>query len=122
MNVVDLYKGFEGEPEIKIVSKNKYEQTEAALSLWIGYFDAVIELIEPNEKGCWEGFPLDYHTTEKWKEKENWQCREKRLFIEQLKRINIAELSADYQTAYQELLKIFEKSITSKNKIYFNYE
>jgi hypothetical protein len=122
MNVVDLYEGFEGEPEIKIISKNKQGQTDAVLHLWDDYFDSIIRLIEPNEKGFWEGFPLDYHTTENYKGEENWECVEKDLFVEQLKGIDIASLSADYRKAYQELLKVFEDAIMNNHKIHFNYE
>ena len=122
MNVVDLYKGFEGEPEIQIISKNTHGQTEAVLHLWVGYFDSIIRLIEPNEKGFWEGVPVYYHTVTGWEDEANWECREKELFVEQLKGINIAALSPDYRRAYQELLKIFEDAITNNHKIHFNYE
>lgn len=36
MNVVNLFKGFEGEPEIQIISKNRKGQIKTVLRLRIG--------------------------------------------------------------------------------------
>lgn len=121
MEVIDFYEGFEGEPEIQIISKNSKGKAEAALRLWIGYLDAVVKLIEPNEAGFWEGVPLYYHTANNWEDVEIWECKDKELFVDQLNKIDTVSLSGDYEKAYQEILKILTESARNKDSVYFIY-
>jgi len=88
MKVFHYYSGFEGEPGITIIKKNKKEQSIAVLKLWSAYFNSIIELIEPNEKGFWEGVTLHYHLVTGWYDDGFWKCDDVSLFLKQLESID----------------------------------
>jgi hypothetical protein len=87
MEILDFYEGFEGEPEITIIQKDKENNIITKLKLWDGYFSEIINLIEPNEKGYWEGVTLLYHVDLSWLD-EPWECDDVGLFLKQLESID----------------------------------
>lgn len=88
MKIFDYYSGFEGEPEIRILQKSKEGENISVLKIWEAYFRAIIELIKPNDNGCWEGVSLQYHLGTGWYDVGYWECDNVALFLEQLESID----------------------------------
>lgn len=125
MKVFDYYSRFEGEPEIRIVQRSKNGKNIAILRLWVAYFDVIIDLIEPNDKGCWEGVALHYHLATGWNDTNSWKCDDIPLFLKQLESIdenriknNKAEsLERVSHDALKTLKSILKKTIEAKEEI-----
>ena len=84
MKVFDFYSGYEGKPETTILQQSKDRQNIVILKLWEAYFDRIIELIEPNEKGCREGAAIHYNLATGWFDDGSWECENVPLFLKQL--------------------------------------
>lgn len=119
--VLDFYKGFEGEPEISIIQKTNGGDPKLVLHLWIGFFNPIIELIEPDKNGTWVGVPLFYHTHTGWYEDETWECTFLDTFLVQLKQIPFNKLDAKTQSIHQLLVGIVEDSLVSGDQLFFKY-
>jgi hypothetical protein len=75
---VDLYSGFEGEPEI-IIAVGR----ESIISTWNGYFDELMALAEPSPTG-WQGIFHHYHCSDEWDGFDAWQDPDPELTLSQL--------------------------------------
>jgi hypothetical protein len=87
----DFYTGFEGYPSITFTIKAKNVddiQTQSLkIEIWDGYFNNLMQLIQSNEQGNWDGLALYYHTDTGWYNEENWPLDNVQLAIHQLSAI-----------------------------------
>jgi hypothetical protein len=82
--LTDFYSGYEGEGEIVFYHKSSQWDIEVCkLSMWVGYFDEIINSIPPNRQGFWEGIPYYYHLNTGFYDEENWECKDKEFFLAQ---------------------------------------
>jgi hypothetical protein len=130
MKVIDYYIGFEGEPEIRIIQKSKDGHNIALLKLWGAYFDIIMELIEPNEEGYWEGIALPYNLATGWYDDGSWECDDVVLFLKQLDSIDENKLKESKPDRIKgvsfdvlEILKaMLKNTIDSKGRILIEYD
>jgi uncharacterized protein (DUF2267 family) len=128
LKVFDYYSGFEGEPEITIIQRSKKGHNVAILKLWIAYFNTIIELIDPNDKGHFEGVTLHYQLVTGWHD-EPWECDDIELFLKQLESIEENKLNESPPESIErvsldvlrKLKSILENAIHSKDKIVIEY-
>lgn len=122
MKNIDLYSGFEGEPELVFFVEDKTGHIYLKLKIWIGFFDKILEKIKPESNGAWEGVPFFYHTQTGWYDEENWRCEYVELFKEQLARIDTDSLDVSTKKAFDSLFNILSESLRLNLELYFNYE
>ncbi len=86
------YRGFEGEPEIQIISqKAGYKEVFA---IWEGYFDQIMQAIEPDTNG-WCGVAYYYNMNLGWYEESPWEVQDLCGTLAQLKAIKQSRLPAE---------------------------
>lgn len=117
----NFYTGFEGEAEIQIVEKDSHGTEFLLLRMWAGYFDSIIYEIPPNSNGMWEGVPLYFHTQTGWYENDNWECKDKVLFLTQLQSVDENKLDFETNQTLKCLKEVIASSIKSDNRVYFFY-
>ena len=122
INEFDFYSGYEGEPELIISQIREDGSVKTLIKLWIGYFDSLLELINPNSKGEWEGIVLNYHTQPFWYNIAPLKYENQKLFIEQLESIENSQLEVIKQNILLILIDTFKDSVLSNEKINFEYE
>jgi hypothetical protein len=130
MKVFDYYSDFEGEPEIRVIQTNKDGQHIAVLKLWAAYFNTIIQLIEPNDKGFWEGVTLQYHLHTGWYDNDYWACNDVALFLKQLESIDENKLKEgkpesierESYTILKILKSMLKETVDSKGKIIIEYD
>ena len=47
----DFYTGYEGEPKLIIIQKNHTGIFKTIINLWIGFFDEIMNFVQPNSNG-----------------------------------------------------------------------
>ena len=67
---VDLYSGFEGEPEI-VIELRRPDGTTATIHVWLALFDEMLNHIEPGPSG-WSGITLTHHMAIGWDDGDWW--------------------------------------------------
>ncbi len=115
----DFYNGYEGEPEIVII-RTENGDSEYVLSLWSGFFDEIMNLIKPEEKG-WNGLAYYYHMEEGWYEKSPWELLDIKDAISQLEKINVVELSDKSKLVLELIINEFEIASQNGDKIEMCY-
>jgi len=83
------YKGYEGESEVQFI-KTKNDGNRAILSIWDGYFDDIVEQIEPTESG-WVGLAYHFHMYTGWYNESPWMIPNPLETLEQLTSLNISK-------------------------------
>jgi hypothetical protein len=119
MKVINMYTGFEGEGEITFTQEDSGTEL-FQVNIWVGYFDSIIALIEPNQEGNWEGFALHYHCHTGWY-KERWECDNLELFSKQLVSIDTSTLDEDAKFVLSSLRLILSKCLNSSSTLYIDY-
>ena len=122
MKNITFYKGFEGEPSLKLSQKDKDGIIKTELLLWVGYFDEILQLINPSKDGNWEGVTKFYHTETGWYDESLWKCDDLELFLGQLKSINVNSLEEKTKNVYHELFSMLEDCVVNENELYFEYD
>lgn len=123
MNEIDerYYDGFEGEPEMKFVLLKK-DGEKKGLGIWDGYFDSIIEKIEPGEKG-WSGLAYYYHLNIGWFEESPWLVVDMQESFKQLSNIDIECFEMDEEKEIIDMLiKLFREAIENAEDIYIYYD
>jgi hypothetical protein len=70
--VVDLYSGFEGEPEFTVsLSRAPDGPSVAIVKAWSGFVDELMTHVQPSGAG-WRGFALEYHVHTRWDQPAGW--------------------------------------------------
>lgn len=118
MLVFDFYSGFEGKGELRILRKSSDGATISVILIWVGFFDIIMNKIEPSEKE-WEGVLLYYHLHTGWYEEENWECKEVELFIEQLESFDHNYLDKDCKEVLDVLLSELREAVRLRHKVFF---
>lgn len=67
---LDLYSGFEGEPEYVITHRDPNGR-QRTIRAWGGHFDAIVMRFEPGPAG-WMGIALHVHLLTGWHDREEW--------------------------------------------------
>lgn len=67
---VDLYSGFEGEPEV-FIELRRPDGSTATIHVWLAVFDAMMDFIEPGPDG-WSGITLPHHMATGWDDGGWW--------------------------------------------------
>jgi len=122
MRVFDYYQGFEGEPGIHITHANRELQSIAVIKLWYGYFRSIIDLINPNKNGNWEGVTLAYHLHTGWYDDERWECEDILLFLNQLESISAKSLRREEVEILNLLKPILREARSSSGHIFIEYD
>lgn len=78
--VVDLYSGFEGEPEIV------FSCQESVVRTWDGFFDEIMREVKPSADG-WVGFALHYNLVTGWREDDHWDDSDPADTLRQLEQV-----------------------------------
>lgn len=118
---LDFYKGFEGEPELVIFTKDKNDKVLATIRLWVGFFDAIMGSIKPNNHGVWEGVTLHFHEETGWYDESPWRCSNVELFIIQLESIDSGVLKVEENDILDPLIMMLKNSANLKEDVYFEY-
>jgi len=121
MTTLDYFAGFEGESELTVSRRNVKGIVCSRLKMWIGYFDEIVSLINPNDHGKWEGVLLEYHQHTGWYEQKLWKCRDVPLFIDQLLSIDNQKLTPRAKSVWEELIELLKVSVENKEEIWFKY-
>lgn len=69
--VLDFYSGYEGEGEIRFIQLLENGNTNT-IRIWDGYFDDIMEKIEPEVSG-WTSLAYCYHLATGWYDESPWQ-------------------------------------------------
>lgn len=121
MREVNLYKGYEGEPEIVIKEKNEKEVV-FELHLLSFFLDEILSNIPLSKDYHKESVIYNYlRAGEGWFENDEWECTRVEEFYNQLTDIqnNIEEV---YQEAYNGLKEICESALENNNSLYISLE
>lgn len=115
------YNGFEGESEI-IFSLIENDITIEKIGIWDGYFNAIMELVEPEENG-WTGLAYYYHLYTGWYEEENWLIPNVLEAYKQLSNIDASEL------VYREekevlflIVDVLKHAVENNGKVFIVYD
>lgn len=116
------YVGYEGEPEIQIIRKPIQGDT-FVLRIWSGFFDDIMNSIEPEEKG-WSSLAYYYNLYIGWYEESPWLLEDIDAAIKQLKTIKSDKLSDSRgsMNVLIEIIKVLEDALISGDSILIAYE
>ena len=109
------YKGFEGEPEIV------FSSSQDSLSMWSGYFDAIMKLVYPKENG-WSELAHCYHLNEGWYEDSPYKVRDLEEAVSMFQLIEISQLDQNCSELLNLLLALISAAIENNDDIYISYE
>ena len=115
------YDGFEGEPKITFCLMENGLILEA-VGIWGGYFNAIIRLVRPEEKG-WTGLAYFYHLYIGWYEEDNWLIPNISEAYGQLANIDANKL--EYQQEKEVLIiivNLLERAIKSNLEVSIIYD
>ncbi|MDE6357936.1 MAG: hypothetical protein K2L15_05035 [Eubacteriales bacterium] len=119
--IVDkYYNGYEGEPEIQIIRRN-YQEEVLVLKIWTGFFDNIMNAIEPEETG-WTSLAYYYNLHIGWYEESPWKLEDIRTAINQLKSIENNKLSGQDKEVLNDIIKIFQDALMLGDDILICYE
>jgi len=120
-DIIDkFYNGYEGEPEIQIIKRCNQEEV-VLLRIWTGFFDNIMSAVEPEETG-WTSLAYYYNLDIGWYEESPWLLKDIKAAINQLKSIDVDELSRDEVEVLVEIIKAFEDAIVAGDDILIAYE
>jgi hypothetical protein len=111
--VVDLYSGFEGEPEIVFSSPC------GVIRAWSGYFDQLMGAILPSDTG-WVGFTVHYHLLTGWREGLAWEDPNPTDTLRQLE--DIRGLEGQVEELRRALIYLYTMTIGAGDTITFREE
>lgn len=117
MKSIDFYSGFEGEPEITIAQFDVEGKTVFILRTWIGFFDAVLRKIKP-QNGEWAGIVKHYHLETAWNE-ETWKCDDLTLLFIQLSKIDTVDFDEKEKKFYHAFISCVEHAVQSNLQLSF---
>lgn len=119
MKTLDFYTGFEGNPEIRILLKDKNDSPFLELKAWIGYFDATLKKIRTSN-GNWEGIALHYHMETGWYDGE-WECDNLSLLNRQLLSINKVDLDLKEQQFVEAFIDVVSCACKNNKRLLIRY-
>lgn len=111
--VVDLYSGFEGEPEMV------FSSSQGSIRTWSGFFDDLMRAISPSESG-WAGFALHYHLLTGWREGPSWEDPDPADTLRQLERVEGLEGRAE--ELRRALIDLYRASMDVRDTVTFREE
>lgn len=116
----DFYTGFEGEPGIVLFFRESNGQ-KVLLRMWIGYFDSIMEAIQPNKNG-WRGLSYYYHTDTGWFEETPWRIPDLGDALIDLQSVNKTELEQETLVVYQNIFELLQKAHSSDGEVWIVYD
>lgn len=121
MEIIDdkYYKGFEGEPEIQFIKLLKEDERQI-LSIWSGYFDEIMEKIEPTTNG-WDGLAYYYQLQEGWYEESPWTIDNIDYAIRQFNEINEGSLHETTRKVLVQIKDILQSASNAKHQVQIAY-
>ena len=123
MKIIDFYIGFEGEPEIVLISRDEIGNDIVRLKIWIGYFDSIMELIPVDKVKRGEGVLSHYHKHTGWYDDGIWQCEKIEDWESQLNSINLEKLSDNtVKLVFNEILKLILECKECDLQLFFLYD
>lgn len=102
------YTGFEGEPEIQLICKNKEEIHK--IIIWEGFFDEIMKAIVPEEHG-WTGLAYYYNMNLGWYEEGPWIIDDLQMAIWQLNTLDCKSLSSEACEILKLICNMFKEAI-----------
>jgi hypothetical protein len=116
MNIIDYYKGFEGNPEIDFFVQQ--EEKPCLIKLWEGYFDKIMQQIEPTDTG-WTSLAYFYQIQEGWYDESPWKIPNNEEAYKQFKSIDPKFLDDQEKLILSHIIYFFEKHL--KDPIFIEY-
>lgn len=116
----DYYKGFEGYPEIQFIRGLK-DGGKEILSMWDGYFDSIMNAIEPKEN-CWTGIAYYYHIEQPWFEESEWKIPNVETVLNQFKEINITILEDKVQAVLNDIIVLLSNAQEWNETVWISYD
>lgn len=105
------YAGFEGEPEIRFIYKKNNDTY--IIIIWEGYFDEIMKMIVPEEKG-WTGLAYYYNMYLAWYEESPWVIDNLLIALRQFKTINCKILSDESRDILKLICNMFKDAIDNR--------
>lgn len=115
----DFYSGFEGEPEIRF-SWTRGDGSIAVVRLWIGHFDAIMNLVQPNG-GVYTGLADPYHRHGGWYEGE-WPIPSLGDVIEQWGALDTGSLDPRTRVVHARILEFLEEAMLQQKQVWIAYD
>lgn len=110
----EYYIGFEGEPEIQFICKKK-NNTDIVI-IWEGYFDEIMRLITPEEKG-WTGLAYYYNMCFGWYEETPWVIEDLQVVLDQLKKIDSNMLSSEASKVLKIICNMLKEALDNSIEV-----
>ena len=113
MEVVNLYTGYEGEPEM-VFSLLQEDTVIKKLCIWDGHFSFIIESCKA-DNGEYQGLACPYHSgylDDKYVILNLIEC------LDALVNTNISNEDKETQNVYYEIIKLFQEAIEANATIY----
>lgn len=116
----NYYKGFEGEPCIKFIWV-KPDNENLTLKIWIGYFDTIMNAINPTNHG-WSGLSYYYHLDEGWYDESPWEIPNLNPVIDELLSIDTTSFDLVTKDVFTKLLSLLVNAKEKNDKILISYD
>ena len=117
--VRDHYRGFEGEPEIQFV-RHLPDGRQIILRMWDGYFDAIMNLVEPSVDG-WNGLALPYHLDTGWYEESPWEVKNLSEVSDQVCEIDESLLDQQVQSVLEDMRSLLGQALEAGDHVFILY-
>lgn len=115
--MLNYYKGFEGEPEIRIAVK---KMDNVVLSTWSSYFDEIMKSIKPVD-GEWIGISKLYQLHEAWYDDGQYRVDDLDLMLHQLSSVATRNLSPESGEILNHLINIVIKARITGQDVFILY-
>ncbi|OWR31281.1 hypothetical protein CDO73_07725 [Saccharibacillus sp. O23] len=124
------YLGFEGYPEIDLISKNNMDIK--TLKLWVGYFETILDLMSQYED-IEGGILYEYYLHNGWYEESPWELKNLESAIQLFKDFNLEQIDEKMLQESSSIVPILpkvaceiadflEQALSSKSEVYICYD
>jgi hypothetical protein len=118
MKILDLYKGFEGYPEVILTEESTLPTVLFKIKLLEFHFTEVLSCIPLGQYDI-DSVMYNYLTSSGWFD-EKWECRRVQEFLTQL--ASVQNLPTEYIDVYDALKQICHSALNSGNKLFIELE
>ena len=97
-------------------------KSQKTICIWDGYFDNIMNLFEPTDKG-WEGIALYYHLDTGWYDESPWELTDIKGTLTQFQALDKEKLTFENSKyLLEELCNLLQDAIVQKRKIWIARE
>ncbi|MBS5956121.1 MAG: hypothetical protein KIC73_04305 [Clostridiales bacterium] len=117
----DFYEGYEGEGEIQFIQALDNDNRNV-IRIWDGYFDDIMEKIEPEESG-WTGLAYYYNFAEGWYDESPWRIPNLMKSFQQIKQTENAKFRfPNSKKVTDEICNLLSNALDNDNCVYIARE